>query len=81
MDEKDIAKTAFRTPRGLFEFVRMPFGLNNAPATFQRYMQNVLGDLYDNGVLVYLDDVLVHARTEKELLIRFKQVLERFREK
>ena len=44
MEEQDREKTAFITPMGLFECLRMPFGLTNSPATFQRLMQGVLGD-------------------------------------
>ena len=77
----DTAKpvTAFRTPRGLFQFRVMPFGLTNAPATFQRMMDEILGDMYWRGILVYLDDVLVHAKTFGEALNNLRVVLERLR--
>eukprot|EP00917_Polyrhabdina_sp_WS-2016_P002113 GHVP01004533.1.p1 GENE.GHVP01004533.1~~GHVP01004533.1.p1 ORF type:complete len:193 (+),score=8.89 GHVP01004533.1:581-1159(+) len=57
---------------GRFEFVRMTFGLRNAPATFQRMMVQLFGDLSWDGVLTYLDDVLIHPETED----RFYQLLE-----
>ena len=44
----------------------MPFGLSNAPATFQRMMNRIFFDLLDNGVLCYLDDLLVYSRTIEE---------------
>ena len=53
----DREKTAFTTPLGLFEFNRMPFGLCNAPATFQRLMQKCLGDKVNYFLLIYLDDI------------------------
>ena len=75
MDEKDAAKTAFITPDGLYEFTAMPFGLCNAPATFQRLMDNVLGSLRYEYALVYLDDVMVHSKTFEEHLEHLETVL------
>ena len=60
----DIPKTAIAMPFGLFEFVRMPFGLKNATQTFQRFMDSVTSQL--SGVFVYLDDVLVASPTEEQ---------------
>jgi hypothetical protein len=54
MAPDSIKYTAFRTHRGLYEWTRMPFGLVNAPASFQRLMEIVLGDLWWKGVMVYL---------------------------
>lgn len=59
--EADREKTAFTTSFGLFEWDRMPFGLCNAPATFQRLMQRCLGGQLMESVLVYLDDVIVYS--------------------
>ena len=59
--EKD-RQTAFCTTEGLFEFDVMPFGLCNAPATFQRLMDLVLAGLQWSHCLVYLDDIIILAR-------------------
>ncbi|XP_028301871.1 uncharacterized protein LOC114462925 [Gouania willdenowi] len=61
MHPLDREKTAFTTPFGLYEFNRMPFGLCNAPATFQRLMQRCLGNLVNDSLLIYLDDVIVFS--------------------
>eukprot|EP01053_Blabericola_migrator_P002822 Blabericola_migrator_1__2821@NODE_1807_length_3762_cov_37_917185_g1163_i0_p2_GENE_NODE_1807_length_3762_cov_37_917185_g1163_i0NODE_1807_length_3762_cov_37_917185_g1163_i0_p2_ORF_typecomplete_len391_score23_88RVT_1/PF00078_27/1_2e17RT_RNaseH/PF17917_1/3_9e16RT_RNaseH_2/PF17919_1/1_3e15RVT_thumb/PF06817_14/0_01_NODE_1807_length_3762_cov_37_917185_g1163_i07431915 len=72
----DIQKTAFHTHLGLFEFVVMPYGLCNAPATIQRAMDTLLGDL-GRHVLAYLDDILIHSTSEDELLQLLGIVLDR----
>ena len=63
MSQGDKEKTAFTCHKGLFEFNVMPFGLANAPATFQHLMRIVLNGIEWNGVLAYLDDIIVYART------------------
>ena len=65
---------------GLFECDRMPFGLCNAPATFQRLMQNCLGELNLTYCLIYLDDVIVYSKTLEEHLQRMHVVFDRLRE-
>ena len=70
-----IEKTGFVTPDGHFEFLRVPFGLTNAPAVFQRLMNLVLGD----SALVYIDDVIIASKTIAEGLLKLKDVLERLR--
>ena len=77
MDENDRAKTAFTTPFGLYEYDRMPFGLCNAPATFQRLMQATMNDFIFQILLVYLDDILVYASTFQEHLERLDKVFSR----
>lgn len=62
---EDVPKTAITTPFGLFEFLRMPFGLRNAAQTFQRFMNEVVKDL-DFPVFVYIDDILVASKNEEE---------------
>ena len=60
--DSDREKKAFITPFGLFEFWRMPFGLCNAPATFQRLMQHCLGGHLTEPTLMYLDDIIVCSK-------------------
>jgi hypothetical protein len=62
----DSHKTAFTCRYGTFEFTVMPFGLMNAPSTFQRVMNNVFMSLLDDGVLVYMDDILVYSKSVSE---------------
>ena len=78
--EQDQEKTAVTTPFGLYQWTRMPFGLCNAPATFQRLMGAVLGDLAFEVLLVYLDDVLVFSRDFESHLEKLDLVLGRLRE-
>jgi len=80
MREGDEWKTAFRTRYGLFEFQVTPFGLTNAPFTFQDMMNHVLSSLLDVGVLVYKDDILINAKTKKEHDQLVKEVLKRLQE-
>ena len=72
--EADQEKTAFSTPDGLFEWLRMPFGLRNAPATFQRAMDEALGSLRFEECLCYVDDILVFSKTFDEHLERLENV-------
>ncbi|MGH0149668.1 UNVERIFIED_CONTAM: hypothetical protein FKN15_015787 [Acipenser sinensis] len=74
---QDREKTAFSTPVGLYEFERMPFGLCNAPATFQRLMQSCLGRLVSESLLVYLDDVIVFSADFETHLHDLEAVFER----
>ena len=79
MREEDVPKTAFRTHRGLYEFIVMPFGLTNAPATFQRLMETLFGDYHWRGILLYLDDILIHSPSRKGALDLLEIVLGRLR--
>ena len=81
MDEASKQYTAFTLgSMGLFECERMPFGLCNAPATFQRLMQNCLGELNPTYCLIYLDDVIVYSKTPSDHLLRMRVVFDRLRE-
>ena len=73
----DIPKTAVITPFGLFEWVRMPFGLRNAGCTFQRLMDQILGDL--PHCFVYVDDILISSPDIQSHLQHVRQVLDRLR--
>ena len=77
--EADIAKTAFVTRYGSFEYLVMPFGLCNAPATFQRIVNTILRDGLDKFVLVFLDDILIFSRTKEEHEQHIRMILERLR--
>ena len=65
---------------GVYEFLRMLYGLCNAPTTFQRLMQNCLGELNLTYALIYLDDMIVFSQTEEEHLHRIRVVFARFLE-
>jgi len=75
MTDQAKERSAFCTRRGLFHFNRMPFGLSGAPATFCRLMQKVLQDQLWKICLFYLDDVIVYAKTHRELLERLYTVI------
>jgi 8-oxo-dGTP pyrophosphatase MutT (NUDIX family)/predicted aspartyl protease len=77
--EEDQEKTAFITKFGTYEFKVMPFGLCNAPATFQRTMDKVLAGIKEQFVLVYLDDVIIYSKTFKEHIQHLTEVLTRIR--
>ena len=81
MHPDDIEKTAFITTHGLYEFLVMPFGLNNAPGTFQRLMNWVLKDFIGIFVAVYLDDVIIYTKGLFELHIdQINQVFQALRD-
>ena len=78
VQESDKYKTAFTAgPLGFYEFNTMPFGLVNAPATFQRLMQATMGDLHLSQCLLYLDDIIVFSRSFQDHLVRLERVLQR----
>ena len=80
MEESSIQKTAFRTNRGHFEFIVMPFGLCNAPGTFQRLMNKVFADNLGRYIAVYLDDILIFSRNLEEHWTHLRWALGRLRD-
>ena len=81
MSEKSCQYTTFTVcSLGVYEFLRMLYGLCNAPATFQRLMQNCLGELNLTYTLVYLDDMIVYSHMEEDHLVQLRAVFECFQE-
>lgn len=80
MNESDIQKTAFSTENGHYEFLRMPFGLKNAPATFQRVMDNILRGITNEKCAVYLDDIIIYSSSLQEHIVKLTEVFKRLRE-
>lgn len=80
MDPADGHKTAFTTPFGHYEFERMPFGLKNAPATFQRLMDLVLVRLQGEELFVYMDDIVIYASSLEEHERKYNTLIQRLRE-
>ncbi len=80
VSESDRVKTAVTMPFGLFKWTRMPFGLYNAPATFQRLMGAALGDLAFDVLLIYLDDIIVFSENFKSHCERLELVFSRLRQ-
>ncbi|KAL1140037.1 hypothetical protein AAG570_007014 [Ranatra chinensis] len=80
MHEADCEKTAFQFERGNYEFTRMPFGLKNAPTTFQRLMDEFLEGLDEGAIQVYMDDIIVFSRSEQEHGEHLVQLLRRLKE-
>ncbi|MBW0588799.1 hypothetical protein O181_128514, partial [Austropuccinia psidii MF-1] len=77
--EGDEHLTCFRTKYGSYEYLVMPFGLTNAPASFQNLVNDILYDLLDIYVVVYLDDIMVFSKSEEEHVTHVSTVLSRLR--
>jgi len=75
MSETDAPKTAFSTPFGHYEFKHMPFGLKDAPATFQRLMDRVLSGFQGIELFVYLDDIVIYASSLTEHNKKFHKLV------
>lgn len=73
--------TAFTTPWGLYEWIRIPFGLTGAPGCFQEFMESCLEGLRDEICIPYLDDILVFSKTFDQHLLDVKTVLQRLKSK
>lgn len=78
VESADIPKTAITTPFGLFEFVRMPFGLQNAAQTFQRFIDQILHGLPFS--YAYMDDILIASTDEEHHLAHLRQVFNRLQD-
>jgi len=79
MNPAHAHKTAFSTPHGHYEFTRMPFGLKNAPATFQRLMDQVLSGLQGAELFVYMDDIVIYASSLREHDVKIQKLMNRLR--
>ena len=74
---EDQLKTTFTTPWGTFMYVKMPFGLMNAGATFQREMDIAFSDEIGHFIVIYLDEITVYSKTEEEHLEHLRRVFEK----
>ncbi|XP_060200598.1 uncharacterized protein LOC132628857 [Lycium barbarum] len=79
MAPKDEELTAFRTPKGIYCYKVMPFGLKNAGATYQRAMQNIFDDMLHKNAECYVDDLVVKSREKNDHLKDLRLVFERLR--
>ena len=80
LDEKSRLLTTFITPQGRYCFNRLPFGISSAPEVFQRIISKILVGLEGQGVIVHMDDILIHGRNKEEHDARVRKVLSRLQE-
>lgn len=80
VQDEDQIKTCFITPFGMYKFLRMPFGLRNAPATFQRLMDRFRISLSHIKILIYIDDIIVLSTSFEQHCKDLQQVFDRLRE-
>jgi hypothetical protein len=81
MKESDRYKPAFNLgPLGVFECIRLPFGLANACATFQRLMERCMDEINLRECLIYLDDIVIFSKTVEEQIERLESVFRKLRE-
>ena len=78
---EDQEKTTFTCPYGNFAFIRMPFGLYNAPATFQRCMMSIISNLVEEGMEIFIDDFSVYGSGFVNSLENLENVLKRCQDK
>ena len=77
--DTDVPKTAFATWYGLFEWRVIPFGLTNAPSVFMRVMNHLFADLLDQGVVVFLDNILIYSENVTDHFQLLATVFDRLR--
>ena len=77
--EGDEWKTALRTKYGLFDYLVMVFGLCNAPASLQAMINEVLSEYLDEGIIVYIDDILIYSETKEEYIRLVQKLLEKLK--
>ena len=77
LDKSSIPKTAFNSPFGKYEYVKVPFGLAQAPAYFQELMTRILKDF--DFAIAYLDDIIIFSRTAEEHLSHIRKVFKKLR--
>ncbi len=78
--EADREKSAFITPFGLFQYETMPFGMCNAPASFQSTMDLIFREFLNEFCAVYIDDLIIYSETFEQHLLHLEKVFQRFRE-
>jgi len=78
--KEDEWKTGFRTRYGHYQYRVMPFGLVNAPATFQTLMNEILREFLDQGVMVYINNILIYSETLEEHIILVRKILQQLQE-
>ncbi|CAL8153331.1 unnamed protein product [Prunus armeniaca] len=78
MSSEDKELTAFRTPKGIYCYKMMPFGLKNAGATYQRAMQKIFGDMLHKNVECYIDDLVIKSKRREDHLKDLRMVFNRF---
>jgi hypothetical protein len=71
----DEWKTAFRTRYGYYEYLVMPFGMANAPVSFQNMINEIFKDMIDLGIVAYINDILIYSQTKEEYEKLVKEVL------
>ena len=77
LDKPSIPKTAFNSPFGKYEYIKVPFGLAQAPAYFQELMTGILKDF--NFAIAYLDDIIIFSKNPQEHLSHIRRVFEKLR--
>jgi transposase InsO family protein len=77
-DSREV--TALVTHKGTYEFLVLPFGMKNSPAEFQRMMDRILGDIYNKGIICYIDDIVIYSNSQSVCLELLDEVMQRIRE-